>query len=340
MTSTLTQNNTTKQFLTADELPLVIEPMDRNITLEGFLEYIQQENSSIKHDLLKYGGILFRNFPVRTVDDYAAVIKTLDTGKCLEYVGGDSPRTKIKGGVYTSTEAPPSFKIALHNELSYVRKYPSHIYFYCDIAPAADGETIIADARKIFHAIDPGVRQRFIDKGLQYVSCYHNNHQALINLLIGGAHKSWIHVFETEDKLEVEKRCRENDIAFQWHRDHWIEISQLRPAIMEHPLTGEKVWFNQAHLFDFNPKMLGWWRHIALKAIYARPHTTLHKIFFGDGTKIPKEDLYHIMDVLDAHTIAFPWQKGDVLMLDNVLAMHGRNTFTGKRRILTAMTGS
>ena len=62
-------------------------------------------------------------------------------------------------------------------------------------------------------------------------------------------------------------------------------------------------------------------------------------MFFANGSPIPREDLYHVLDVLDANTVYFPWQKGDLLILDNVLAMHGRATFTGKRRILTAMTG-
>ena len=81
------------------------------------------------------------------------------------------------------------------------------------------------------------------------------------------------------------------------------------------------------------------WRYIAAQAFYCRPHTKLHQVSFADGSPIPGTIFYHIMDTLDANTIAFPWQKGDILVLDNVLSMHGRATFTGKRRVLTAMTG-
>jgi alpha-ketoglutarate-dependent taurine dioxygenase len=35
--------------------------------------------------------------------------------------------------------------------------------------------------------------------------------------------------------------------------------------------------------------------------------------------------------------VEFPWQKGDVVLLDNILSLHARNAFTGPRKILTAM---
>lgn len=256
----------------------------------------------------------------------------------MNYVGGDSPRKKIIDGVYTSTEAPPSFKIPLHNELSYVNSYPSHIYFYCETPPVEKGETIISDARKIYQAIDEEVKKRFSEKGLRYVSCY--PHKSKLMNFVNKSHKSWIHVFETEDKKEVEEKCHQHQIDFTWHKNDWLQISQKRPAVISHPETQEPLWFNQAHHFDFNPKFLGWHRYLGTKILYCRKHTLLHEIFFADGTKIPREDLYHILDILDENTVYFPWQKGDVLILDNLLAMHGRETFTGKRRILTAMTGS
>jgi alpha-ketoglutarate-dependent taurine dioxygenase len=245
----------------------------------------------------------------------------------------------LKDGIYTSTEAPPGVKIPLHNELSFVNKYPSHIYFFCQIAPEKDGETILGDSRQILKAINPEVRNRFIERRLKYVSAYYHRSPLMefINK-IQPSHKSWINVFETENKSEVERLCRENSFS-KWGPCDWIQISQHRPAVINHPISQEEVWFNQAHLYDFNPKLLGWWRYLGAQLLYCRKHTKFHEIFHEDGSKVARSDLYHIMDVLDAQTLYFPWQQGDVLVLDNVLSMHGRATYKGKRRVLAAMTG-
>lgn len=183
------------------------------------------------------------------------------------------------------------------------------------------------------------IKWRFKDKGLKYTSRYYYKSPllTLINKL-QPFHKNWIDVFETEDKDEVEHKCRLSNFSFKWNKNDWIQISQHRPATIRHPQTNEEVWFNQAHLFDFNPKLLGGWRYMATKAFYCRKYTKLHDVSFGDLSTIPREDLYQIMDILDANTIKFPWQKGDVLVLDNILAMHGRATFTGKPCVMAAMT--
>lgn len=327
------------KFINSDQLPLVIEPIDKAMQLPECLTLLNQHNSLLKEKLLTHGGLLFRNFPIRNEHDFSTLIKNFKAGKFVDYIGGDSPRKKIREGIYTSTEAPPSIKIPLHQELSFVKNYPSHIYFYCDIAPVEKGETILADARKVFQALSKDIKQRFIEKNLLYISRYYYK-SAFMNFInkLQPSHKSWIDVFETTDKQEVEKKCRENEFSFQWNHNDWLQISQKCPAVISHPKTHETVWFNQAHLFDFNPKLLGWWRYPASKLLYLRQYTKLHEVFFGDSTPIPREDLYSILDTLDQHTISFPWQKGDVLILDNILTMHGRAMFEGKRRVLVAMT--
>lgn len=322
----------------SEPLPLVLRPR-RRTSRDDLLELVAAHRAELRRRLLDHGGILLRGFPVDSADDFSRVIDAFATGSAVGYIGGDSPRHKVTGPIYTSTEAPPAVKIPLHNELSFVRHHPKHIFFYCDIPPAQHGETILGDSRRIYAALDPDVRRRFIDKQLKYVSCYYGKSllMDLVNAL-QPSHKSWRDVFETRDRARVEQLCREHDFEFAWHDDNWIRISQTRPAATVHPETGEDVWFSQAHLYDFNPRLLGWWRWAGAKLMYARRHTRMHEIFHADGSRVRRRDLYHILDTLDACTVAFPWQRGDVLLLDNVLSMHGRATFSGKRRILAALT--
>lgn len=330
-------NDLKTSFVTDTLLPLVIEPKRQSTKFTDLLTLLHENNSYFKQQILANGGILLRGFPVENADDFAKVIRTLNIGKALDYIGGDSPRTKIKDGVYTSTEAPPYIKIPLHNELSFAKNYPTHIYFFCETPAATGGETILGDARKIHDAIDAGVRDRWNQRSLKYISRY--PYKSKIIEMINPFHKSWTDVFETHDKEEVSRKCCTNEFQLKWNQNDWIQISQVRPATIAHGITKERVWFNQAHHFDLNPKFLGWGRWTGVKMLYCREHTRFHEIFFGNDKPIPRDEMYHVLDVMDNNTISFPWQKGDVLILDNVLAMHGRATFTGKRRILAAMTG-
>jgi alpha-ketoglutarate-dependent taurine dioxygenase len=45
-----------------------------------------------------------------------------------------------------------------------------------------------------------------------------------------------------------------------------------------------------------------------------------------------------IRDLYRDAALSFPWQRGDVLLVDNFLAVHGREPFSGERRILVAMS--
>ncbi len=326
-----------KNYLNKNKLPLVLEP-DTAFQKQDLAAVLKAEEDLIKEGIREHGGVLLRNFPMETADDFAEALRVLDLGKGIDYIGGDSPRTKVKDHIYTSTEAPPSIKIPLHNELSFVKNYPRYIMFFCEVAPQEKGETIIGDARKIYQSIDPKIREKFASKGLKYISRYYYKSKLMdaINSLQKG-HKTWLDVFETEDKKKVEQLCLENEFAYKWNQNDWLEISQVRPAAMAHPETNEMVWFNQAHLYDYNPRLLGFWRYLGAQVLYARKYMLYHEIFYADGSKIDRQDLYHVMDKLDENTIAFPWRKGDLMILDNVLAMHGRAAFTGKRRVLTAM---
>lgn len=323
-------------FTITQSFPIIIQPRKIITDFANFEAKLQQNKSKILELLHEHGAILFRNFPVKTADDFALTIEAVGLGEFVNYIGGDSPRTKVKNKVYTSTEAPPSFHLPLHQELSYVKYYPKNIYFFCEIEPKYKGETIIADARKVHADLNPHIIDRFHKKGLTYISRYHFANKFI--KLLNHSHKSWTEVFETNDKQKVEEICKQNEIDWRWLAKDWIEIRETRPAFVEHPKTRETVWFNQAHLYDFNPKFLGLMRYLGTKLFYSFPNTCLHEVTFADASPIPRKDIYHILDVLQKNTVAEKWKKGDVMMLDNILAMHGRAQFKGPRRILTALT--
>ena len=71
------------------------------------LELLREQRAALRRRLLEHGGLLFRGFPIENAQDFSAAIEALGTGSSVNYIGGDSPRTKITGAVYTSTEAPP-----------------------------------------------------------------------------------------------------------------------------------------------------------------------------------------------------------------------------------------
>lgn len=320
------------------EFPAVITP-DNRLDYQEFLASLKDNKSRIHELLLKHGALLFRGFPVKSPADFASVIETIGLGQFVNYIGGDSPRDRVEQKVYTSTEAPPSLLIPLHQELSYIKYHPKNIYFYCQIAAPVGGATIIGDIRRITRAIDKDVLRRFNENGLLYTSRYYSKSKLMKFLnKYQRSHKSWMEVFETTNREDVEKKCVENEFAWRWLPNEWIEIQQTRPAMTTHPQTGENVWFNQAHLYDFNPKLLGLKNYLGAKLLYMRRNMLLHEIAFADGSPVPRKDLYHILDVLNENTVNYPWQSGDVMVLDNILAMHGREPFQGKRRVLTALT--
>ncbi len=285
------------------------------------------EYSKIEAILRKSGAILFKSFDINDPVKLEACVRAFP-GKSIAYAGGNSPRTNLHGNVYTSTEQPADSLISLHNELSYASSWPTHIFFCCETPAQEGGNTTIADSRKILSDLPPGVVQIFREKGVQYIRNLHGGH---------GAGPSWQKTFETNDPAEVEAHCKAHDILYEWTGSKKLKLIEKRKAIIQHPETGEEVWFNQADQFhpSTNPEEV----YEALMEIYEDdPQEMPQYVCFSDGTEIPLDMLEKIREVGNRNTVLFDWEKGDLLLLDNILAAHGRMPFKGPRKILVAMT--
>lgn len=316
----------TSNLAQAGTLPFVVEPDGiTDARLDQLIDYITLERNWLDQTLLEKGGILFRGFTIQEIEEFQKAAQSL-IPELKPYVEGQSPRTKVTGNVYTSTEFPAQFRITLHNELSYTKSPPPRIVFHCHIASETGGETPIVDCRKLYRSMPADVLARFEAKGVRYVKNMHGQER--------GIGKSWMDYFETSDRHEVENYLQENDINFEWTDEGNLRTWSIRPSTISHPVTGEKLWFNQAdlwHITNVNER-----NRAQMLDRFGEENLPTHS-YYGDGTPITEEDLAAVRKTLWDEAIIFPWQQGDVLVLDNFSVAHGRMPYEGTRKILVAM---
>jgi alpha-ketoglutarate-dependent taurine dioxygenase len=305
--------------LPTGDLPLLVEPASPGVDLAG---WAASNRDLLEEKLLRHGGILFRGFGLKGPDDLSAVIRAV-SGELLEYKERSSPRTQVEGNVYTSTDYPADQPIFLHNENSYQKEWPLKIFFLCRQPPGEGGETPIADCRKVMERIDPEIRERFAERKWMYVRNFGD-----------GFGLSWPTVFQTTDRKVVEKHCREKGIEAEWKEGDRLRTRAVRDAVIAHPKTGEPSWFNHAtffHVATLEPSV-----REALVAEFSEEDLPANT-YYGDGSPIEPEVMEHLRRAYRESTVAFPWQRGDLLMLDNVLVAHGRAPYGGAREILVGM---
>jgi alpha-ketoglutarate-dependent taurine dioxygenase len=307
-------------------LPLVIGRLGNETSgAHQFISAVRGERESLLAKLHASGALLFRGLSKLTNPEFARFAREFAGRELLSYVAGASPRTQLGEGVYTSTEYPSDFTLPLHNELSYTFEWPEYLFFYCVTPAAAGGETPLADSREILKRLDPAIVDRFRSRGIRYERRLDDGRENQY---------SWEAAFETDDRTVVENYCRKGDVEFRWNDDGSLSLSEIRPATAVHPKTGEEVWFNQAD--GFHPSVFG---EEFYREYLSDPgkHRLRLNVRFADGGEIVVADLTRIRCVINELASPVLWQQGDVLVVDNMLACHGRNPFTGPRKILLAM---
>jgi alpha-ketoglutarate-dependent taurine dioxygenase len=300
-------------------LPLKISPEQPGAPLSSLARELR---GLVERYLHEHGGLLFRGFGVAGVDDFRAFAASFGH-PLLTYDFGSTPRSRVTEGVYSSTEYPAHQSIPLHNEQAYSREWPMKIWFYCALPSIGGGETPIADSREVYARIPAQVRQRWEQRGLMYVRNFG-----------GGLDVPWPQVFNTTDRAEVESYCRAHGISCEWKPDGELRTRQVCQVVAQHPHTRQWVWFNQAHLFHVSG-LEEEVREVLLDAV--APEDLPRNVYHADGSELPADDLAAIRGVLGECQRVFPWQAGDVLMLDNMLAAHARNPFSGPRKVVVAM---
>lgn len=306
-------------FLNAGgQTPLVFTPLVEGVDLA---EWAMATAPSLAARLLEHGALLFRGFSLEMPQAFERFARAV----CHELYSenGEHPRETVSGQVYTPVFYPPDQQLLWHNENSFNESWPTKILFGCVKPAARGGETPIVDSRKVYELIDPRIRDRFEKYGVMY----QRNYSAGIGL-------NWQTVFQTDNKADVERYCRANGFAFEWKIDGGFRTRCIRTASLRHPQTGEMSWFNQAqhwHISCLNAEV----RH-SVETMFKEEELP-RNCYYGDGSPIEDSVMNEILGVYRSLEVCFPWQAGDIILLDNILTAHARNSFAGERRMLVAM---
>ena len=300
-------------------LPLVIEPAVGDVDLR---EWVQSNREFVRTALRRHGGLLFRNFDVDSVVKFDQFAVSWSP-ELMDYLDQHTPRTRISQNIYTSTEYPADQHVPFHSENSKNHIWPMKLWFFCQQPAAEGGETPIADNRRVFELLNPKIRERFIEKGVMYVRNFGE-----------GVGLSWQTVFQTNSREQVESFCRQANAQLEWKGGDRLRMQHVCPAVAVHPQTGDVVWFNQAHLFHVSNVERS--ARESLLSMFAEADLP-SKAYYGDGSAIESSVLDEIRDVFSRVAVKFPWQRGDILMLDNMLVAHGRAPFKGSRKVFVAM---
>jgi alpha-ketoglutarate-dependent taurine dioxygenase len=291
-------------------------------SLEPALKWLAAHRAHIKGELLNSGCLLIRGLPVADATGFAAVRDALIAQRA-GYKEKATPRTDFGEGVFSSTDLPAVQPIRLHNENSYTLDFPGTLLFGCVIAPEEGGATTVGDMREALRLIPAELAGRFADTGWLLV----RNYSELAGL-------PWYKSFATDDRAVVEEYCRDNVIGYEWLDEDTLRTRQRRSAIVTHPVTGDTVWFNHCAFWNrwtLDPDV----RDVLLDTYGddGLPFDT----YFGDGTPLTEDEAGTLNRVYDQVTMRETWQRGDVMLVDNIRCAHGREAFQGDRKILVAM---
>ena len=297
-------------------------PMLRAAVTGDAPNWAAEHRDALRAVVAEHGSVLVRGLGLRDAAEIGAVFQRLATGLMTEKEAFASRRT-YSDGVYSSSKWPPNQPMCMHHELSYTLQFPGLMLFACLSAPTDGGATAVADSPTVLAALPTELIERFEREGWLLTRSYNDE--------IGA---SFAEAFGTQDRGAVESYCRANAIEFGWQPDGALRTGQRRSAVVRHPVTGQRCWFNQIAFLNewtLDPEV----REFLVDAYGADglPFNTR----FGNGDPIGEDVVQLLNSLYEANTAREPWQAGDLMLVDNVRTAHSRDPFTGSREVLVAM---
>jgi alpha-ketoglutarate-dependent taurine dioxygenase len=269
----------------------------------------------------EHGSLLVRGLGLADAAGAESVFRSL--GDLMIETEAFSPRHRYSDRLYSSSKWPPNQPMCMHHELSYVNEPPRLMLFACLRAPAKGGATPVADAATVLDALPSDLVERFEREGWLLTRTYNDEIGATLT-----------EAFGTDDRGAIERYCGAHAIEFEWRDNGVLRTRQRRRAVVLHPPTGRRCWFNQVAFLNewtMAPELREY-----LVDVYGEDGLPFNTRF-GNGDPVGPDIVQAINQAYDANTAREPWQAGDVMLVDNVRTSHAREPFEGPREIVVAL---
>jgi hypothetical protein len=226
--------------------------------------------------------------------------------------------------VFTANEAPADVRICLHHEMAQTPVYPSRLFFFCEQAAASGGETPLCRSDVLFSRMRkqlPQFAEDCISKGLRYSHVMPPSNDAS-----SGMGRSWQSTLRADSPAQAESRLQQLGYSWTWQDNGCLKVTTpVLPAVMQLS-DGRMTFFNQL-IAAFH----GW---------KDSRNDPAKSITFGDGSPLDHGTMQQVISMAEDITFNMPWQNGDVVLVDNYVAMHGRRPFTGTRKVLASLVAA
>ncbi|WP_164101778.1 TauD/TfdA family dioxygenase [Candidatus Laterigemmans baculatus] len=308
-----------------EPFPLVLRCASPAAKLDQTVDWLAAHASDFEQKADRHGAILFRGFPVQSPEDFDRFIAAFGWENFpYEQSLSNAVRKNYTPRVFSANEAPADVTIYLHHEMAQTPVFPSKLFFYCQQPAESGGATPLCRSDVLFEqmlARCPDFARDCEHKGLRYTNVMPAEDDAA-----SGMGRSWQSTFRANRREEAEQRLHGLGYSWEWSDDGCLRATTpVLPAVREVG-PGRKTFFNQL-IAAFR----GWKdsRNDPGKAIT-----------FGDGTPLDRDTVLTVAEMAEQLTYDHAWQQGDVVLVDNYVAMHGRRTFSGSRRILASLVAA
>lgn len=198
-------------------------------------------------------------------------------------------------------------RVELHSELAFLPRPPDILWFYCMQASERGGETTFSDGIDLLDRLSAPTRELFSSTGLSY------------SFVLEA--ESWQRLTAQDDL----SRAQATIAALPGIRAAELGDNRSLKIVFETSAIKPSRFQNRLAFVNSIP--------VATQAEYL--HLKLLRVMLADGRELPNAVIEEIHGLGQTATDALVWKPGDVAILDNSRLMHGRNAFSGERKMAT-----